>query len=144
MKRARKKAAGKAGAAGRRKALSGRAVAGRRRASKLALPKAPAIHGEFTRRFPELDEAWDLIHEAGRRAGPLDEKTQRIVKLAIAIGAKQEGAAHSSVRKALAMGVTLEEMEQVVALAAGTLGLPASVAAYAWIHDVADKGKKGA
>ncbi len=105
-------------------------------ASGARLPRAPQIHDEFTRRFPDLGEAWDLIHDAGACAGPLDEKMQRIVKLAIAVGAKQEGAVHASVRKALAMGVTVEELEQVVALAAGTLGMPASVAAYSWIHDV--------
>ena len=58
------------------------------------------------------------------------------MKLGIAIGARQEGAVHSSVRKALALGITPEELEQVVALAAGTLGMPATVAAYCWVRDV--------
>ena len=30
-------------------------------------------------------------------------------------------------------------MEQVVALAAGTIGLPSTVAAYVWLKDVFDK-----
>jgi hypothetical protein len=30
-------------------------------------------------------------------------------------------------------------MEQVVALAAGTVGLPAAAAAFTWIRDLADK-----
>jgi alkylhydroperoxidase/carboxymuconolactone decarboxylase family protein YurZ len=111
-------------------------------ASGAKLPKAPKIHGDFIERYPALAQAWDLIHDAGACAGPLDAKTQRIVKLAIAIGSKQQGAVHSSVRKALAMGVTVEELEQVVALAAGTLGMPASVAAYGWIQDVADRARK--
>ena len=53
----------------------------------------------------------------------------------------REGAAHASVRKAFAIGVTREEMEQVVALAAGTIGLPAAVANITWIGDVADGGR---
>jgi 4-carboxymuconolactone decarboxylase len=58
-----------------------------------------------------------------------------LVKLAIAIGALREGAVHASVRKALAMGITREEIEQVIALAAGTLGLPATVAVFSWVED---------
>ena len=46
-----------------------------------------------------------------------------MVKLGIAIGAMREGAVHSSVRKALASGITKKEVDQVIALAAGTLGL---------------------
>jgi len=33
------------------------------------------------------------------------------------------------------MGIPDEELEQVVSLAAGTLGLPATVAAWTWLHD---------
>jgi len=57
-------------------------------------------------------------------------------KLAIAIGAMREGAVHASARKALAQGVSKDEMYQIVALAAGTLGLPSTVAVYTWIEDV--------
>jgi len=103
------------------------------------LPKPPPTYDEFTRRFPGLKEGWDAIGRAGEQ-GPLDSRTQRLVKLALAIGAQREGAAHASVRKGLARGVTREEMEQVVALAAGTVGLPAAVAAYTWIRDILEQG----
>lgn len=100
-------------------------------------PKAPKMHDEFVERYPELGRAWATIAEAGRM-GPLDERTARLIKLGIAMGAMREGAVHASVRKALAMGIQPEEIEQVVALAAGTLGLPSTVAAYAWVRDVVD------
>jgi len=102
------------------------------------LPKPPRTYEEFTKRFPKLKDSWELIGQAGKE-GPLDEKTGRLVKLAIAIGAQREGAVHSSVRKGLAQGLAREEMEQVVALAAGTIGLPAAVAAFTWIRDIVDK-----
>jgi 4-carboxymuconolactone decarboxylase len=98
-------------------------------------PRPPQAFLDFSTRFPTLAQAWDLIHEAGKQ-GPLDEKTCRLVRLAIAIGARQEGAVHSSVRKGLAMGITAEEFEQVVALAAGTIGMPATVAAFCQVRDV--------
>lgn len=100
-------------------------------------PEPPAKYRAFTQRFPKLAEAWDCIHDAGA-AGPLDEKTMRLVKLAVAIGAQRQGAVHASARKARALGITPEELDQVVALAAGTIGLPATVAAWTWILDPQD------
>ncbi len=99
------------------------------------LPKPPETHEAFSASFPELAKAWEIIGKAGRD-GPLDPRTVRLVKLAVAIGAQQEGAVHASVRKGLAMGITREELEQVVALSAGTLGFPRTVAAYTWIQDL--------
>lgn len=100
------------------------------------IPRPPKAYEEFVQRFPKLGEAWDAIAEAGND-GPLDERVRRLVKLAVAIGALREGAVKASVRKALAVGIGLRELEQVVALAAGTIGLPAAVAAFTWIHDEA-------
>ena len=102
----------------------------------------PKPYRDFVGRYPKLGEAWDAIHEAGAQ-GPLDERTQRLVKFAVAVGAQREGATHASVRKALRMGIPREELEQVVALAAGTLGLPSTVAAYSWVLDIVDKDAKG-
>ena len=105
---------------------------------KLSTP--PALHQQFVRRFPRLGEAWDLVNEEGGD-GPLDAKTQRLLKLAIAIGALREGAVHSGVRKARDAGASTAEMEQVVALAASTIGLPSAVAAWSWVKEEAE-GKK--
>ncbi|MFN8010890.1 MAG: carboxymuconolactone decarboxylase family protein [Holophagaceae bacterium] len=98
------------------------------------LPKAPGAYRDFVERFPLLGQAWDRIGEAGK-VGPLDERMQRLIKLAVAIGAQREGAVHASVRKALAMGIGRDELEQVVALSAGTLGMPSIVAAYNWVKE---------
>lgn len=101
-------------------------------------PQPPKTYEKFVERYPKLAEAWEKIGEAGRE-GPLDGRAARLIKLAVAIGAMREGAVHSGVRKALASGITIEELEQVVALAAGTLGLPSTVAVFSWIHDEIDK-----
>lgn len=96
--------------------------------------RPPSQHRQFVRRYPRLGEAWDLINAEGAD-GPLDARTQRLIKLAIAIGAMREGAVHAGVRKARDAGATVKEMEQVVALAASTVGLPATVAAWSWVRD---------
>ena len=92
------------------------------------------------RRFPKVGEAWELVGAAGQE-GPLDEKTARLIKLAISIGMMREGAVHSGVRKAVAAGVTREELDQVVALGAGSLGFPATVAIFSWIEEVMVKNQ---
>ena len=97
-----------------------------------------AVKEVITREFQYYKGAKEKIGEAGRE-GPIDAKTIRLIKLAIAIGAMREGAVHSSVRKALAAGIAVEALEQVVALAASTLGMPATVAVFTWVRDEVDK-----
>lgn len=103
-----------------------------------AFPEPPEKYTEFIKRFPHLGQAWESIHDAGRE-GPLDERTARLVKLGVAMGAMRQGSVHAGVRKALTMGITRKEIDQVVALAAGTLGMPSTVAVFSWAEDVADK-----
>jgi alkylhydroperoxidase/carboxymuconolactone decarboxylase family protein YurZ len=55
----------------------------------------------FTRRYPKIGEAWDLLGEAGN-TGPLDPKTARLVKLGIHIATRSEGGTHAAVRKGMA------------------------------------------
>jgi alkylhydroperoxidase/carboxymuconolactone decarboxylase family protein YurZ len=98
-------------------------------------PQPPKTYQAFTERYPGIAQAWEKIAEAGEE-GPLDERTARLVKLAVSIGALRQGAAHAGVRKALSLGISKEEIEQVIALAAGALGLPAAVAVYSWVQEI--------
>ncbi|MCA8925112.1 MAG: carboxymuconolactone decarboxylase family protein [Planctomycetes bacterium] len=97
-------------------------------------PPPPETFRRFVERFPEIGEAWSLLGK-GSANGPLSTREQRLVKLGISIGALREGAVHSAARKAPAAGVTQADMDQVVALAATTIGLPGAVAAWTWIND---------
>lgn len=95
-------------------------------------PKPPKAYNDFVNRFPKLAKAWEALALAGQE-GPLDERTIRLVKLALAIGALREGAVSACARKAAAAGVPRREIDQVVSLAAGTIGLPSTVAAHTWV-----------
>lgn len=106
----------------------------------MPLPKPPETYVAFTTRFPELARAWELTQQAGE-VGPLDARSQRLVKLAVAVGSGRDGAISSAVRKALASGVTPEEIDQVLTLAAGTVGFPATVAAYSTVRRELPKGE---
>ncbi len=99
------------------------------------MPK-PSTAGEQIRtRYPDIWQAFTNLAEACHNAGPLDEKTRRLVKLAIAVGAGTEGGTHSAVRHAAEAGVTAKEMEHVVLLSITTIGLPSAGRALTWIHD---------
>lgn len=100
--------------------------------------RPPDTYLEFIEKYPKLETAWSAINDAGKQ-GPLDDQTARLIKLGIAIGAMREGAVHANVRKALAMGIPDDAIDQVVALAAGTLGLPSTVAIYSWVRDCKDE-----
>lgn len=89
--------------------------------------------------YPDVWQAYQALGEACSNAGPLDAKTERLVKLALAIGAKSEGAVHSHARRALREGVTPEELQQVAMLAVTSIGWSSSMAALAWIQDVTEK-----
>jgi alkylhydroperoxidase/carboxymuconolactone decarboxylase family protein YurZ len=104
-------------------------------------PKPPQTYQDFVARYPKIAAAWEALSEAGQE-GPLDDRTERLIRLAVAIGALREGAVHANVRKALAGGISAAEIDQVVALAAGTLGLPATVAVFSWVRDALAVGKK--
>jgi alkylhydroperoxidase/carboxymuconolactone decarboxylase family protein YurZ len=108
-----------------------------------SMPLPPDTYRAFVQRYPKIAEGWEAIATAGME-GPLGEKTARLIKLAVACAALREGAVHSNVRKALAMGITREEIAQVIALTAGTLGLPATVAVFSWVEEVlGDSGGAG-
>ena len=99
-----------------------------------ATPDPPQTYQDFIARFPKLGQAWEKVNEAGE--GPLDEQQRRLVKLAVAIGAMREGAVRAGARKAKALGIPREAVDQVTALAAGTLGFPSTVAVFSWIESV--------
>lgn len=105
---------------------------------KNTMPKPPRAFEEFSETFPTLRKAWDLLGDAATE-GPLDDRTARLVKLGVAIGAMREGAVHSSARKASALGITPEELNQVVAVASSIIGMPSSVAVWTWLRDSASK-----
>ena len=99
----------------------------------------PAKAAAIARHHPQVWQAFQDLGKACSEAGPLDARTRRLIKLALAVGGKSEGAVHSHVRQALDEGLSGEELRHVVLLAAPTLGFPAAVAALTWIEDIIGK-----
>ena len=62
----------------------------------------PSGAGRLADRHSKVWAAYEQLGEAVAEGGPLDAKTRRLVKLALAIGCSSEGAVHSHVRRYLA------------------------------------------
>ena len=101
-----------------------------------SLPPAVATLVEDS---PDVWDAYARLGEMCAKAGPLDDRARRLVKLALAVGTGSEGAVHSHVRRALDEGHSAAELRHVATLAIPTLGFPAAIAALTWIEDILSK-----
>jgi len=102
----------------------------------------PKRFQKFTEDYPEVAKAYEQLGSAVHTAGPLDEKTRALIKLAISTGARLEGAVHSHTRKALKAGCNAEEIRQVTLLSLPTIGLPSMMAALSWVDDILEDKKQ--
>lgn len=106
------------------------------------MTKLPIAAQAAADRFPEVWQAYQALGAATEMAGPLDGKTRRLVKLAIAIGAGFDSAARSHLRRALNEdGITVDELRHVALLAITTTGWSRGVAALDWIDRVESETK---
>lgn len=102
------------------------------------MSQIPKRYLKFKEDYSDVATAYESMGNAVHNAGPLDEKTRALIKLAISTGARLEGAVHSHVRKAVKVGASKEEMRQVALLALPTIGFPSMMAALSWIDDILD------
>lgn len=100
----------------------------------------PSIYKRFAREHPDIGRAWEQLTSACYHAGPLDEKTQQLIKLGIAIGLSSEGGVRSHTRQALLSGASREEIEHTLLLGLSTAGFPGMIASYQWAKEVLDQG----
>jgi 4-carboxymuconolactone decarboxylase len=97
------------------------------------MSELPEAFQKFSREYPKIHQAYEALAAAAHESGPLDERTRRLVKLAISVGARLEGAVRSHTWQAREAGVTEAEMDHVVLLSLTTIGLPSMVAARTWV-----------
>ena len=106
------------------------------KSTKLAPGAVPARYLKFQKSYPKVFQAYAALGAATQEAGPLPKKTRALVKLAIAIGGRREGAVHSHTRRALEARCTPDEIRHVVLLAITTIGFPAMMSALSWVEDI--------
>ncbi|NHZ87354.1 MAG: carboxymuconolactone decarboxylase family protein [Planctomycetia bacterium] len=103
------------------------------------MSEVPKRYQMFTENYSETANSYEQLGNAVHNAGPLDEKTRALIKLAISSGARLEGAVHSHTRKAVKAGATKEEIRHVALLSLPTIGLPSMMAALSWIDDIIEE-----
>lgn len=96
----------------------------------------PETYTSFAAAHPEIARAHEALGRACHDAGPLDEKTRRLVKLGIAAAIESEGGVKTQVRRALAAGATPDELRHAIVLSLTTCGFPGTVAAMGWLAEV--------
>lgn len=102
----------------------------------------PGTAGLVAQEKPELWRAFQALGAAASAAGPLSEREQRLVNLALALAGDSEGATHSHSRRAIAEGLTPGELDHVAFLAITTLGWPQAIRGLTWIRDVTREASK--
>ncbi len=96
----------------------------------------PEFAQKVIKSYPEVWKQYEKLGEVVRSSKGLDERTQRLVKLGIAIGARLEGAVHSHTRKCKKAGISHEEICHVPLLAITTIGWPTAMASMSWVNDI--------
>ena len=98
----------------------------------------PSTAGDFAEQYPDVWDAYADMGKSASDAGPIDDETKRLVKLALAVGSQSEGAVHSHVRRGLDEDIDPETLRHVAVLAIPTLGFPKAMAAMSWIDDLTE------
>ena len=101
----------------------------------------PKKYKNFAEDYPEIFNAYKEMGTLARESGPLDEKTQNLVKLGIAVGSNSRGGVMSHTRKALETGATKEEINHAILLSLSTTGFPTMIAAMNWAAEVLEKSE---
>ena len=108
------------------------------------MKKAPGPFRRFVEAYPECGMTYEALAAASREAAGFPEKEAELLKLALAMGSRLEGAVHSHARRALEAGATAAEVRGVALLGLTTLGLPHSMMGTSWIEDVLRDVEKAA
>ena len=96
----------------------------------------PAKYKDFASKYPEIFNLYKEMGTLVRESGPLDENTQNLIKLGIAVGSNSRGAVMSHTRKALDTGAAKDEICHAIMLSLPTIGFPAMIAALNWANEV--------
>ena len=108
---------------------------------KKRLSQPPKVYTDFLKKYPEVGSQYEKMGEAVHQQGALKERECALVKLAISGSHLYQSAFKSHIRKAIAAGVTREEIEHVALLTLPTVGFPTMMAMLGMIDDQFSKKK---
>lgn len=100
--------------------------------------KKPKHYEQMRAKYPDFLDAVETLGKTVKTAGPLDEKTLRLVQLAAAAAMRAEGSVISHAKRAQAAGCTREEISHALIALTSGIGFPAVAAALKWSTDELD------
>jgi 4-carboxymuconolactone decarboxylase len=95
----------------------------------------PKAWARLAAEFPAIARGYEELSAAVADAGPLDEGTRALVKLAVSIGRGSSRTVHAHCKKALAAGLSAPVLRHAALLALPTIGLPATLDALRWVDE---------
>ncbi len=96
----------------------------------------PKNYNWLMSRFGKVLDAHQTLGKELQNAGPLDDKTAQLIKLAGAAANQSEGSVHSHIKRAQAAGANADEIYHCLVLLTSTIGFPNTAAALSWARDI--------
>lgn len=106
---------------------------------KKAIPKPPKFYEQFVKKYPLVAAKYEELGDAVHGQGPLTERERALIKLAISGSHLYSSAFKAHIRKAIASGISREEIEHLVLLFLPTVGFPAMMAAMGIVEEQMQK-----
>ncbi len=97
---------------------------------------SPEYFAEIRKRYPQVADHFDDLARDIAKAGPLDNRSQLLVKLGVAIGVGSEGDVQNLTNRALDEGIMPDEIRHAVLLSITTAGFPMMIVAMQMVEDI--------
>lgn len=106
------------------------------------MPAPPKFYEQFVKKYPSVAAHYEKLGDAVHGQGPLKDRDRALIKLAISGSHLYSSAFKAHIRKAIASGISREEIEHLVLLFLPTVGFPAMMAAMGIVEEqFSKKGK---
>lgn len=102
---------------------------------KKTMPKPPKFYEQFVKKYPQVADKYEELGDAVHDQGPLSNRDRALIKLAISGSHLYSSAFKAHIRKAIASGVSREEIEHLVLLFLPTVGFPSMMAAMGIVEE---------
>lgn len=106
---------------------------------KKAMPKPPKFYEQFVKKYPQVAGKYEELGNTLHELGPLNDRDRALIKLAISGSHLFSSAFKAHIRKAIATGISREEIEQLVLLFLPTIGFPTMMAAMGIVDEQLEK-----
>lgn len=106
---------------------------------KTKIPQPPKFYKQFEEKYPQVAKQYEALGDAVHGLGSLSDRDRALIKLAISGSHLYSSAFKAHIRKAVAEGISREEIEHLVLLFLPTVGFPTMMAAMGIVEEQMQK-----